>query len=156
MVPSGTARQGFVVKRTKRQDSSLRQHPRLIWKHEHQPQPNRSVALRLDETSSSRLLGETGVVASRSPNLAGYTSVQNHAIISLFRGSSIGTHCSGGSCLPGFSLEAVPTQRRWYCTKRARPAMHRRPSVSFTKSCVTFEFSTQLVVQATPFKSRWN
>ncbi|HRA89787.1 MAG TPA: hypothetical protein PK992_16990, partial [Planctomycetaceae bacterium] len=27
-------------------------------------------------------------------------------LMSLFRGSSLGTHCSGGSCLSGFSLEA--------------------------------------------------
>ena len=27
-------------------------------------------------------------------------------LMSLFRGSSLGTRCSGGSCLPGFSLEA--------------------------------------------------
>jgi len=31
--------------------------------------------------------------------------------MSLFRGSSLGTHCSGGSCLPEFALEAGALER---------------------------------------------
>jgi len=62
---------------------------------------------------------------------------------SLFRGSSLGTHCSGGSCLARLSLEAGASSA-W--RSRAGALEREFPSFTLTDSIVFFRFAAGLLL----------